>query len=62
VVEKIPASDRIFSIVDGRVFGSFKPEDLRQTYHLALPEKRYNKVFLEAFAKENDSESAPIKR
>jgi len=31
-------------------------------YHLPQPKKRYNKTFLEAFAKENDSELAPIKQ
>jgi len=62
VVEKIPASDRKFSMVDGRVFSSFKPKDLRKMYHLPLPKKRYNKAFLEAFSKENNSESAPINK
>jgi len=61
VVDKIPTSYRTFSIADGRIFGSFKPEDLKQMYHLPAPEKCYNKAFLKAFAKENDLESDPIK-
>ena len=62
VVEKIPVSDRTFCTADGRIFGSFQPEDLMKMYHLPRPEKRYNKAFLEAYAKENDSELAPIKQ
>ena len=61
VVEKMPTSERTFSTANGRIFRSFKPEDLRQMYHLPLPEKRYNKAFLEAFSKENDLELDPIK-
>ena len=49
VVEKIPTIDRTFSKVDGKIFGSFKPKDPRQMYHLPQQEKRYNKAFLEAF-------------
>lgn len=62
VVEKIPVSNKTFCITDGRIFNSFQLEDLRKLYHLPQLEKRYNKVFLEAFVKENDSESAPIKK
>jgi len=51
VVEKIPTSDRKVSVADGKIFGSSKPEDLRQMYHLPSPEKHYNQAFLEAFAK-----------
>lgn len=61
VVEKIPTADRTFSMVDGRIFGSFKPKYLRQMYHLPPPEKCYNKAFLEASAKENALESDPIR-
>lgn len=39
VVEKILMSDKTFSTVDGRIFRSFKPEDLRQMYHLPPPKK-----------------------
>jgi len=46
--------------MDGRVFGSFQPDDLRQMYHLPAPEKKYNKAFLEKFRNENDIESEPI--
>lgn len=46
VVEKIPTLDRTFSTVDGRIFGSFKSEDLRQMYHLPEPKKCYNKAFM----------------
>lgn len=49
-------------MVDGRIFGSFKLEYFKQMYHLPEPEKRYNKEFLEAFSKENDSKSALIKQ
>ena len=54
VVKKNPNSNRTFSTADGRIFGSFKPEDLRKMYNLPPSEKRYNKAFLEAFANEND--------
>lgn len=61
VVEKIPVTNRTFCTTDGRIFDLFKPDDLRKMYHLPELEKWYNKAFLEAFAKENESESAPIK-
>jgi len=60
-IEEIPIIDRTFSTRDGRIFGSFKAEDLRQMYHLPEPEKIYNKAFLEKFANENEVESAPIR-
>jgi len=60
-IEEISIKDRTFIAKDGRIFGSFKPEDLRQMYHLPKPEKVYNKAFLEKFASENETESEPIK-
>jgi hypothetical protein len=60
-IEEIPITDRTFITKDGRIFGSFKPEDLRQMYHLPKPEKIYNSAFLEKFASENEIESEPIK-
>lgn len=60
-IEEIPILDRTFSTRDGRIFGSFKPDDLRQMYHFPEPEKIYNKAFLEKFASENEIESEPIK-
>ena len=60
-IEEIPILDRTFSTRDGRIFGSFKADDLRQMYHLPEPEKIYNKTFLEKFASENEIESEPIK-
>jgi len=62
VVEKIPVLDRTFCTANGRIFGSFQPENLTKMYHLLQLEKRYNKALLEAFAKENDSESSLIKQ
>ena len=62
VVEEIPVSNRMFCTVDGRMFGSFQPNDLRKMYHLPNPEKKYNKAFLEKFADENEIESTPIKQ
>lgn len=62
VVEKILATNRTFCIADGRIFDSFQPNDLGKMYHLPEPEKWYNKAFLEEFAKENESESDPIKK
>ncbi|MCY6524888.1 hypothetical protein, partial [Actinobacillus pleuropneumoniae] len=44
-----------------RIFGSFKPEHLRQMYHLPEPEKIYNKAFVEKFAAENEVQSEPIR-
>lgn len=60
VVKEIPISNRTFCIVDGRVFGSFQPDDLRKMYHLPKPEKKYNKYFLKKFAEENETEPTPI--
>lgn len=62
VVEEIPVSNRTFFIVDGRIFGSFQPDDLRKMYHFPEPKNKYNKAFLEKFAEENETESAPIKQ
>jgi len=59
-IEEIPITDRTFYTVDGRIFGSFQPESLRQMYHLPRPEKKYNKEYLEKFARENEIESGPI--
>lgn len=60
-IEEIPILDRTFSTRDGRIFGSFKADDLRQMYHLPEPEKTYNKAFLEKFRNENEVESEPIR-
>ena len=60
-IEEIPILDRTLSARDGRVFGSFRVEDLRQMYHLPKPEKIYNKAFLEKFSSENEVESEPIR-
>jgi len=62
VVEKILVTNRTFCTTNGRIFDSFQPNDLRKMYHLPEPEKQYNKAFLEAFAKENESELASIKQ
>ena len=60
-IEEIPITDRTFCTVDGRIFGSFQPNDFRQMYHLPEPENKYNKAFLEKFLDENENESAPIR-
>jgi len=60
-IEEIPITNKTFCTIDGRVFGSFQPDDLRQMYHLPAPEKKYNKAFLEKFRDENDIESEPIR-
>ena len=39
-IEEIPITDRTFCTMDGRIFGSFQPDDLRQMYHLPVPEKK----------------------
>ena len=48
-------------IMDGRVFGLFQHDDLRQIYHFPIPEKKYNKAFFEKFRNENEIESEPIR-
>lgn len=58
-IEEIPIIDKTFNTADGRTFGSFQSESLRQMYHFPKPEKKYNKEYLEKFAKENEIESAP---
>jgi len=60
-IEELPITDRTFCTRDGRVFGSFQANDLRQMYHLPEPEKKYNKAFLEKFRNENETESEPIR-
>jgi len=61
VVEEIAVSNRTFCTVDGRVFSSFQPDNLREMYHLPELEKKYNKYFLKKFANENETESSPIR-
>lgn len=61
VVEKNPVTNGTFCATGGSIFGSFQPDDLTKMYHLPKPKKQYKKVFLEAFAKEKESESASIK-
>lgn len=60
-IEEIPITDRTFHTRDGRIFGSFKPDDLRRMYHLPEPELVYNRAFVEKFAKENESPSEPLR-
>lgn len=62
VIESIKITDRTLFIADGIMFGSFKPEDLKKMYHLPERQKYYNKSFLEAFSKENQIESDPIRQ
>lgn len=59
-IEEIPIIDRTFHTRDGWIFGSFKPEHLREMYHLPEPERIYNKAFVENFAAENEVQSEPI--
>lgn len=61
-MEKIPVTNETFCTTDGKIFGSFQPDDLRTIYHLPEPEKRYKKAFIGAFTKENKSESTSIKQ
>lgn len=37
IVESIATTDRMFSTAEGKVFGSFRAEDLTQMYHLPKP-------------------------
>ena len=60
-IEEIPITNRTFCTIDKRIFSSFQPESLRQMYHLPTPEKKYNKEYLEKFARENEIESEPIR-
>ena len=62
VIQSINIIDRAFFTTAGRMFGSFKPEDVKRMYHLLNPQQHYNKSFLEAFAKENQIKSNPIKQ
>lgn len=62
VIESINITDKAFFTADGRMFRSFKPEEVKRIYHLLNPLQHYNKSFLEAFAKENQIESDPIKQ
>lgn len=60
-IEEITLTDRTFHTKDGRIFSSFKPDDLRRMYHLPEPELVYNRAFVEKFAKENESPSEPLR-
>jgi len=43
VIESINITDRAFFTTDGRMFGSFKPKDVKRMYHLPDPQQHYNK-------------------
>jgi hypothetical protein len=60
-IEEIPLTNRTFVSKDGRIFGSFKPDDLRRMYHLPNPEQVYNRAFVEKFARENESPAEPLR-
>jgi len=62
VIESINIVDMTLFTIEGRMFGSFKPEDLKKMYHLPEPQKYYNKSFLETFSKENQIELEPIRQ
>lgn len=62
VIESINITDRAFFTADGRMFGLFREEDIKNMYHFAGPEKHYKKAFIKAFSKQNDVESDPIKQ
>ncbi len=62
VIEIINITGREFYIAYGRMFETFKVEDIKKMYHFPYPQKHYKKTFLEAFAKENDVESNSIRQ
>ena len=39
-IEEIPITNRTFCTMDGRVFRSFQPNDLRKMYHFPAREKK----------------------
>jgi len=39
-IEEVPIINRTFCTMDGRVFSSFQPDDLRQMYHLPASQKK----------------------
>ena len=53
VIKNLNIANRTFKNSKQENMGSFTPEDLRTMYHLPMPQKAYDKAFLENFAKEN---------
>lgn len=49
-------------MANGRMFRSFRVEDIKNMYHLAESQKHCNKAFIESFAKQNGMESNPIRQ
>ena len=47
--------------VGGKMFWSFRAEDIKAMYHLPDPQKTYNKAFIADFTSSNEIESDPIK-
>ena len=45
-IQELPIINRLFETADGRIFASFRAEDLRLMYHLPQEEKKYNAAFL----------------
>lgn len=62
VIEGINITEKTLFTASRRMFGSFKTKDVKKMYHFPEPQKYYNKSFLEAFSKENEIESDPIKQ
>lgn len=61
VIERINITDKTFFTSDGRMFGSFRAEDIKSMYHFPELEKLYNEEFLDSFTKENAIKSEPIR-
>ena len=53
--------NRTFVSASGTIFGSFRPEDIKEMYHLPGPHKIYNKEFIKEFAANNENQSEPIR-
>lgn len=54
VLENADITDRKFKSRSQELIMSFNPQDLRLMYHLPESQARYNKQFVEKFAKENE--------
>lgn len=54
IIDNVDISDRTFKNSKHQVMGSFKPDNLRQMYHLLEPQKINDKAFIENFSKENE--------
>lgn len=61
VINNVNVTNRTFKNSRKEDMGSFTPKYFHAMYHLPIPQKVYDKAFLENFAKENEDPMKVVK-